>query len=63
MDNILKRTLSDIFCDNMPLSEIRENVFRMDSDLRSCEDSIPIDLALFLEAEENRLKEMLEMEP
>ncbi len=47
--NIKRRTLSDVMCDNLPLSELPESAFLRDSPPRACSLNNRIDFGLFVD--------------
>ena len=43
-----KRKIGDIICDNTNMTTINTNVFRIDSDQKSCEETVAIDVNDFI---------------
>ena len=48
LDHIVRRRLSDIYCDNLPLEKVREDAFLLNSEWIKCGQHRRLDLDLFL---------------
>ena len=61
LETVLKRTLSDVMCDNVSgLGNVRENAFLADSEMKSCEDKNVLEVAAFVKGERALMARMKE---